>query len=193
MIAVTDTQRITLFRWLFGWYDRLWRRAHGVRQLDVLLSLSVGEYHGPPRTLPGGVFLRKGDCLGHLHFNHEFFADPADDANANTDGALRFRRQLVRSLVYLARRMAEEPELDRVKAFYGVNWFRPHGRKAGFVVERLPDGLRTRLRMLHFRLYLKAFFPKLASQQQRRLHPHAYWLTREELLAHFGPSRDAGR
>lgn len=192
MTAITDSRRTTSFQWLFERYDRLWRRLHGVRQIDALLSLSIGKYRGPPRTLPGGVHLEKGDCLGNLHFNHEFFADPTDGTGANMNGALRFRRQLYRSLMYLARRMADEPELDRVKVFHGVNWFPPHGEKAGFVVERLPDGFRTRLLMLHFRLYLKAFFPTLASRQQGSLHPHAYWLTRKELFANFGSLPDKG-
>lgn len=190
MAVIADRQRISTFRRLFTWYDRLWRRLHGVQRLDELLSMSITQYRGPRRTLSDGVCLERGDWLGILHFNHDFFVNPTARERAGKHGAFRFRRQLIRSLIHLARRMEVEAELGRIKAFHGVNWFRPHGDEMGFIIERLPDGFRTRLRILHFRLLLLAFFPDLASQQRGRLYPHAYWLTQRQLMMRFGPSRD---
>lgn len=191
--ALVQTRRATTLRRLFRCYDRLWRRLHRVQRIDALLSMSIGKYRGPPRTFPGGVRLERGDCLGMLHFNHDFFSDLDTGDPGNRHGALRFRRQLFRSLTDLAQRVEDEPQLGCIKAFYGVNWFRPHGEKTGFVVERLPDGPGTRLLILHFRLLLRAYFPALARQEQGRLHPHAYWLTRLDLLRNFGRARTGGR
>lgn len=192
MSVSVDELRVTAFRGLFGCYDRLWRRLHRVQRIDALLSLSLGRYRGPVRIFPGGVRLQPGDRLGILHFNHDFFTDPAADDPGNRHGALRFRRQLFRSLAHLARRVEEDPRLGAVRAFHGVNWFRPHGASVGFVVEPLPDGLRTRLLVVHFRLLLRALFPVLARQRGKRLQPHAYWQTRGDLLARFGSRGGAG-
>ena len=188
MSAIADTGRTTTLRCLFGAYDRLWRRLHRVDRIDALLSMSIDSHRGASRTFPSGARLQRGDRVGVLHFNHECFADAATGDPGNRHGALRFRRQLFGSLQHLATRVQQDPELESVQAFCGVVWFRPHGEKVGFVVERLPDGPRTRLRILHFRLFLRAFFPALGRRVRARVHPHVYWLTRRDLLAHFGRS-----
>lgn len=173
-------------------YDRLWRRLHGVRRIDALLSLSVEPYRGRPRALPAGVRLQHGDRLGILHFNHACLLDAQAGDNANLRSALHFRRQLFASLRRLAQRAAEDPDIGRIEAYYGVSWFRPHGERLGFTVQRLPEGVRTRLHTLHFRMLLWAFFPTLAEREAGRLHPHAFWLTRQTLVANFGDSPQGG-
>lgn len=182
----------TVLRRLVHAYDRLWRRLHRVRRIDALLSLSVEPYRGRPRSLPAGIHLEHGACLGILHFNHTSFADTGRSDAGNPRAALQFRRQLFRSLRQLAQRAQQEPALGRIEVFYGVTWFRPHGERVGFVVQRLPDGPRTRLRRLHFRILLRAFFPGLAERERGRLHPHAFWLTRQALVANFGGSPQGG-
>lgn len=182
----------TILRQSIRCYDRLWRRLHRVRPIDALLSLSVEPYRGNAETLPEGIRLERGDRLGILHFNHECFAETDTGGEGNRRAALLFRRRLFQSLRRLARCAAEDPDLGRIQAYYGVNWMRPHGERLGFVVQRLPDGFTTRLRIMHFRMLLWAFFPRLAEREHERLHPHAFWLMRDELIANFSGSSERG-
>lgn len=180
------------FRWLVLRYDDLWRRLHRVRRIDPLLSLSVEVHRGNRYRPPAGIRLDSGCRIGILHLNHGCFVDTAAGGHANVRGALRFRRALMHSLQQLARRSETEPELACIEAYYGVTWFRPHGERLGFVIERLPGGVLTRMRSLHFRMLLRAFFPALAARERGRLHPYAFWLTRQALLTHFLASPRGG-
>lgn len=171
---------------LFRCYDALWRRCHGVRPVDDLISVSTARYRGAQRRLPDGVAIARGDRLGILHFNHGGVGD--GDTRGTLRAALRFRRRILRSLARLEGYLQNDPELREVKAVYGLTWMRPHGEQLGFVVDRLPEGLLTRLRRCHFRLLLHAFFPTLAHRESERLHPHAFWLSRRQLRQRFGPA-----
>src|SRR5690606_25111803 len=88
----------------------------------------------------------------------------------------------------LSQRIQTDPMLRDVKALYGVSWLPPHGEKVGFEIERIPDSLLNNVRKFYFRVLLKTFFPVLAARENNRLQPHAYWLTRQNLIRHF--SRD---
>jgi hypothetical protein len=162
-------------------YDSLWRRVHRVEKIDELISISLEKYSGERRDLPDGSSILPGDCLAILHFNRECFAKIQNPARS----ALRFRRLLVASLVSLSARMKTDERLRNVKALYGVTWFPPHGEKVGFIIERLPDSFRNRMRQFYFRLLLKVFFPALAARENNRLQPHAFWLTRQSLYQYF--------
>lgn len=178
-----------IFRRLVICLDWLWRRLRRVRPVDSLLSLSLKSYRGDPGKLPRGIALKRGDLLAILHLNHDCLADMDAAGNTNLRGALRFRRRLIDSLQRIAQRLQNDPQLGRVKAVYGVTWFRPHGERLGFIVEPLPDNWMTRLRILPFRVLLQALFPALARREYGRLHPHAFWLSRQELLTRFGHPR----
>ena len=174
-----------LFRKLFRRYDQLWRRWHRVYPVDDLLSLSLETYIGEPHTLPNGVTVNSGDRLGVLHFNHGAFVGASEGDPGNLRGALHFRRQLFASLRHLAATVEVNPAFAEIDMFHGVTWLRAHGEKIGFVIEPLPDTLATRLKAMHFRLLLRAFFPALARRENQRLHPHAFWMSRRELLTNF--------
>lgn len=175
----------TMFYRAMCYYDQLWRRVHKVEKIDELISLSYEHYAGERRQLNDGTWIETGDQLAILHFNRECFANDDTSTRASVRAALRFRRLLLASFAHLAVRMQTDEKLHKVKALYGVTWFPPHGEKVGFMIERLPDSLRNRLRKLYFRLLLKAFFPALAVRENDRLQPHGFWLTRQQLLNYF--------
>jgi hypothetical protein len=180
------------FRWCFRCFDNIWRRWHRVRRIDSLLSLSLEPWKADDKCLPNGVVIRRGDLLGILHFNHGAFINRGERDGTGIRRALDFRSKLFASLRQLAARVQSEPEFSAIVAFHGITWFRAHGEKVGFVIEPLPDHWRTRLRALHFRLLLRAFFPALARREGKRLHPHGFWMTRQELITNFGKSSRHG-
>lgn len=177
-----------IFGRLMGVYDLCWRGLHRVMPVDELVSLSFETYQGPPRVIGSRNVIREGDLIAHLHFNRRCLYDERS-GDRSSRLAFRFARLLFASLGQLAQRVeAGDEPLSRVQAFYGVTWFRPHGQKLGFSVERLPESFLNRMRRVHFRLFLQAFFPHLAPQAPD-LHPHAFWLPQDQLLQHFRPGQ----
>lgn len=174
----------SVFYRVMSWYDARWRRRHKVERIDELLSLSYENYAGERKAMNDGTWLQPGDPLAILHFNHECF-NAGTNAREYARGALRFRRLLVKSLNHLAQRMASEEKFQHIKALHGITWIAPHGEKVGFMIERLPATWINRMRQFYFRLLLKAFFPTLAARENERLQPHAFWLTRANLLNYF--------
>lgn len=174
----------SLFYRVMSAYDTLWRRLHRVEKIDELLSLSYETYKGERKAMNDGSWVEPGDSLAILHFNHECF-NGGNSPREYARGALRFRRLLFKSFNHLAGRMNTEKKFEHIKALHGVTWIAPHGEKVGFMIERLPASWLNRVRQFYFRLLLKAFFPTLAARENERLQPHAFWLTRHNLLTYF--------
>ncbi len=171
-----------LFYRFMCWYDARWRRRHNVEKFDELISFSFEHFSGERRVMNDGSWIEPGDALAILHFNRECFSSSSRDYMRN---ALRFRKLILGSLARLAKDINNHEKLMQVKAFHGISWLPPHGEKFGFLIEQLPDSALNRLRKYYFRLLLKAFFPQVAERENKRIQPHAYWLTRQNLLKHF--------
>lgn len=167
------------------WYDDWWRRHHNVEKFDELISFSLEKFSGERRIMNDGSWIEPGDVLAILHFNRECFSGAAAHARDYMRNALRFRKLIFASLSQLAKDVNRHEKLAQVKAFYGVSWLPPHGEKFGFLIEKLPDSTLTRIRKYYFRLLLKVFFPQVAERESERIEPHAYWLTRHNLLKYF--------
>ncbi len=182
--------RSGLFYQCMSWYDAWWRYRHNVEKFDDLISFSFEHFSGKRRIMNDGTWIEPGDALAILHFNRECFSSPSHNYVRN---ALHFRKLIFASLAKLAQDLHRHEKLMQVKAFHGISWLPPHGEKFGFLIEQLPDSALTRIRKYYFRLLLKAFFPQVAKREGKRIQPHAYWLTRHNLLKHFSrePEHDA--
>lgn len=174
-----------LFYRFLCWYDAYWRRKHNVEKFDELLSFSFEKFSGERRVMNDGTWIEPGDCLAIIHFNRECFANSSNNPRQNARNALRFRRLILSSFKQLAKDIKENEKFMGVKAFHGVSWLPPHGEKLGFVIERVPDSALNTIRKLYFNILLKTFFPHLSMQENNRVEPHAYWLTRHTLLKNF--------
>lgn len=170
-----------LFFHCMSWYDTWWRRRHKVEKFDALISYSFERFEGERRIMNDGSWIEPGDFLAILHFNHECFSSASHNYMRN---ALRFRKLILSSLAKLAKDINRE-QWQQVKALHGISWLPPHGEKFGFLIEPLPDSPLTRIRQFYFRLLLKAFFPHIAERESKRIRPHAYWLTRNNLVKYF--------
>lgn len=174
-----------LFYRAMCWYDAWWRRRHKVEKFDELISFSFEQFSGNRRMMNDGTWIEPGDALAILHFNRECFSAASDQTRDYMRNALRFRKLILASLTQLAQDIHCHGKLTHVKAFHGISWLPPHGEKFGFLIEPLPDSALTRLRKYYFRLLLTAFFPQVAARESKRIQPHAYWLTKRNLLKHF--------
>lgn len=178
-----------LFYRLVRCYDKFWRLSRKVEKIDELISLSFERFAGQRTAMNDGTWLEPGDHLAILHFNHDCFSEIHNHSGGYARGALRFRKLLLLSFCQLAKRVAQDARFTHVRAFHGISWLPPHGKKIGFMIERLPNTLLNHLRKFYFRILLKTFFPVLASRN-RPTHPHAYWLTRKNLLKYFSGNGD---
>lgn len=169
------------------WYDAHWRRRHGVEKFDELLSFSFEQYAGESRIMNDGSRIEPGDWLAILHFNRECFINSSANPKDYIRNALRFRKLLLSSFKQLAHDINANEKFVMVKAFHGVSWIPPHGEKLGFLIERLPDSTLNHVRKFYFKLLLKVFFPHIATAEKNPIQPHAYWLTRNNLLKNFAP------
>lgn len=174
-----------VFYRLMCWYDARWRRKHRVEKFDALISFSFENFSGERRIMNDGTWIEPGDALAILHFNRECFPATDDRARDYMRNALRFRKLILASLTQLATAIHNHEKLRQVKAFHGISWLPPHGEKFGFLIEQLPDSALTRIRTVYFRLLLNTFFPQVAERESKRIQPHAYWLTRQNLLKYF--------
>lgn len=177
--------KTTLFYRIMSWYDAWWRRRHGVEKFDDLLSFSFETFSGERRVMNDGTWIEPGDYLAILHFNRECFISSSANPQHYLRNALRFRRLLLSSFRQLARDINENEKFVMVKVFHGVSWLPPHGEKLGFLIERLPDSTLNIVRKVYFKILLTVFFPHVAALEKNRIQPHAYWLTRQNLLKHF--------
>ncbi|MDO8345063.1 MAG: hypothetical protein Q7T48_17815 [Cellvibrio sp.] len=169
------------------WYDAHWRRRHGVEKFDELLSFSFEKYAGERRIMNDGSWIEPGDWLAILHFNRECFMNSSANPKDYLRNAFRFRKLLLSSFRQLAQVINANEKFVTVKAFHGVSWIPPHGEKLGFLIERLPDSALNQVRKFYFKILLKVFFPHIATAEKNPIQPHAYWLTRNNLLKNFAP------
>lgn len=177
--------KTTLFYRIMSWYDGYWRRRNGVEKFDDLLSFSFETFSGERRVMNDGTWIEPGDYLAILHFNRECFINSSPNPQHYLRNALRFRKLLLSSFRRLAKDINENEKFVMVKVFHGVSWLPPHGEKLGFLIERLPDSTLNIVRKVYFKILLKVFFPHVAALEKNRIQPHAYWLTRQNLLKHF--------
>lgn len=167
------------------WYDAYWRRKHKVERFDELLSFSFEMFSGERRQMNDGSWVEPGDYLAILHFNRECFMGASANPKHYLRNALRFRKLLLTSFRQLAKDIHHNEKFSGIKVFHGVSWIPPHGEKLGFLIERIPDSLLTIIRKFYFKVLLKAFFPHVSALGNNNIQPHAYWLTRQNLLKYF--------
>lgn len=174
-----------IFHRFMCWYDGYWRRKHKVEKFDELLSFSFEKFTGERKMMNDGSWIEPGDYLAIIHFNRECFVNSSANPQHYIRNALRFRKLLLASFRQLASAIHEHEKLMNIKVFHGVSWLPPHGEKLGFFIERLPDSTLTLIRKFYFTVLLKVFFPHVSALDNNQIQPHAYWLTRQNLLKHF--------
>lgn len=172
-----------IFRSLEESYCRMLR----LEPIGPLLYVKPQTYRGAAKDL-GHWQVYPGDRIGAIHFNNRALQE-ARPLDRERHGAFVFTRLLVQAMRELAYRAGQDPELGRVVAFRGVTWIPPHGQRMGFRAEPLQDGWRARWLACYFRMLLFAFDPRAARMVGATLHPHEFWMSRQDLLTHFGDGR----
>lgn len=175
-----------VIKWGFSLYDRLYRLVFRLRPVGPLLYVGCSRYRGPTRVFTDQTELCPGDPIGTLHVNNALIASLYETDGTGLRVALAFSRLLLASLESLGAEARTDSWLRDIPAYQGINWFRPRGKHIGFQVEALVEGPRAGLLRWHFRLLLYAFSGGDQSWKTRPVQPHVFWLTRQQLIKHFG-------
>ena len=167
-----------------GAADALYHAWHRLRPVGEVLYVGRARYRGPVMAFPDGTRLAPGDFIGILHLNNARFLKI--EAGSPERVALQFARLMVQSVDTLADRARLDPWLADLPAFQGISWFKPHGRRAGFITAPFPDGPRKRMMTAYFRFLVWTFAPAARTRAAAKPTPTVFWLTREQLLRHHG-------
>ena len=172
-----------LLRRIDAWY----RCKYGLQVLGPVLLLRCEPYRGDPREFSDGTRILERQLVGSLHFNNFRIAE-LQGGNLQSLG-VRFARLFRESLHKLAEHAQSDPALKDVAVYQGVTWFRPHGRQVGFVSETLPPGLKRWWLASYFRILTWGFTPAAVKRLAHRWEPRRFWITRRNLIKHFGASK----
>lgn len=164
--------------------DRLYRRWHHLEAVGPLFFVGKSQYQGIERRFADGTALRPGDPLGLLHFNNARIATLGLESGRHGT-AWRFTRLLRESLDALSAYSVTSAGRP-IEVYQGTTWMQVHGLKVGFTIEPLPDGWRSRLLRLHFRLLRAGFAPATFRRSAGPPVPRRFWITRGDLQKHFG-------
>jgi len=179
------------WHWALVAYDRAYRLVHGLdrSRAQVGPALCVAVRQGRrARTLPDGTRLAPGIRVGELHLANARLAALHGDGLSPLAVGLEFRRRLLASLAELARLCAPAGPLADVRAFCAVTVFHRGLARLGFAPER--DGLVwPGLVAAYQRALLATLHPGGGARLRRPTYGRArrLWITREALLARYGP------
>ena len=182
------TRRVS--RWAVVAYDRVYRLLHGLDKPEAEIGSAIRleiRSSRRTRTLPDGSVVKRGERIGILHLSNERLAALHDDGLAPLAVGLAFRRQFLTSLRELAR-LVEDGTLGDVRAVAATTIFHEGLARVGFESE--PGGtLWPRLVGIYQRRLLAALRPRAVPRLRRAGYHYArrLWLSRERLLARYGP------
>jgi len=185
----------------FMMLDRAIRWAIGVkhfRSRDDFVHGHVKTYRGPTLVLSDGTKIERGDLILNLHFNNEMMMRMAKEANGMTQLAVQLVRSGSAFLPFLARRLEHDPQLQKVKALYGVSLLYRGTRQFGFDVFDLPDGFFRSFAGVYLRLMMAVIHPDGKERIERRtqlLVPKIVAMSREQFVSRYlhGSEQPKGR
>jgi hypothetical protein len=128
-----------LFEWIEQQAVRL-QRIRPVANGETIICLRLARRRGPRIVLKDGTVVDPGDLLGELHLDNRRAAALHPGGHAG----LRYRRELFRGFVALARELDTRPEYRAIRAVFGASLFWPSrlATEIGFEVRPLPRFVR---------------------------------------------------
>ncbi len=166
--------------------DRWFERRFQIRPIGeggYIMRLGLMRYRGPRLEFQDGTVVAPGDLVGELHLDNA----RAAALHAQGRAGLRFRREVLRVLLALARDLSARPEYRSLPAVCGASLFWAEATFVGFEHRQLPPFTRWWLGWWE-RYLLARYHPagrrRLAEGNRTELRQT--WMTRRTLLARYG-------
>jgi hypothetical protein len=163
--------------------DAWYRRKYRLQPIGPVLLIGCEPYRGSARQFSDGTRLVESQRIGVMHFNNARIAGIGSGTRQRA--GVRFARLFRQSLRDLALRAQSDANLKDVVVYHGVTWFKSHGGKVGFESEAITSGFKYWWLASYFRLLAWGFAP-LSEKRQNEYEPRKFWITRGELIKHFG-------
>ncbi|MGG6310964.1 polysaccharide deacetylase family protein [Paenibacillus macerans] len=188
-VKVSWFKRSVVALWL------LWEKLfHVVFQLktpdqqDPIMHFRIRPYHGEPVALNGGASLVQGDKIMELHFDNKKLYEIGTRSRTTVQLAIQIIRGVEKTLPKLAHYIVTHPELNDVKALYGVSMINRGPEQFGFIISDLPKGWFASSTKLYLKLLMSVIHPAGSSrlkQQSQELVPKLIIMPIDHLLGTF--------
>lgn len=174
-----------ILRAVWGVWEAIFERMNRIERVGderSVLRVGIVRYRGLPHTLRNGRRLVPGDEVVELHFRNPRIA---------LLGAIKAVKVMQRSLRDLAQLIETDPRYKNVNVFFGVSVIFRGPERIGFEVVDM-DFARWRrfVTGLYLRWVMSVYHPEGAqrlAQRRELLEPKGIFITRDELLARYGP------
>jgi peptidoglycan-N-acetylglucosamine deacetylase len=134
-------------------------RLKTVSPENPFLHYRLRKYQGKPVTMDGGAILQNGDKIIELHIDNRQLFELGLHSRSAAQLAIRMIRRMNQDLPILANRVADDGELAKAKALYGVSMLNRGPEKFGFTVLDLPDGWFARSTKFYLSVLLSVIHP----------------------------------
>lgn len=181
-------------RWIVGLW-LLWEKLfHFVFQIktadeqDPIMHFRIRPYHGEPVAMTGGTSLVQGDRVMELHFDNKKLFEIGTRSRTTLQLAIQMIRGFEKTLPKLANYIVTHPELNDVKALYGVSMINRGPEQFGFIVTDLPKGLFASSSKIYLKFLMSVIHPAGSSrlkQHSQDLVPKLMVMPVGHLLEHY--------
>ena len=184
-------KRLTVKLWLG--YEKLFHVVFGLKtasETKPVLHFRARPYHGETMMLDDGVTLQHDDQVLELHFDNQHLYDIGHSSKSSVHLAIKLIRDVEKALPEIAAYVAERPELQQIKALYGVSFIHRGPEQFGFTVRDLPKGLFSWMTKRYLKLLLRVIHPmgqNRLRQQSDQLVPKTITMSMEYLMKRYGP------
>lgn len=184
-------KRLTVKLWLG--YEKLFHVVFGLKtasEAKPVLHFRARPYHGETMVLDDGVTLQHDDQVLELHFDNQHLYDIGHSSKSSVHLAIKLIRDVEKALPEIAAYVAERPELQQIKALYGVSFIHRGPEQFGFTVRDLPKGLFSWMTKRYLKLLLRVIHPmgqNRLRQQSDQLVPKTITMSMEYLMKRYGP------
>jgi peptidoglycan-N-acetylglucosamine deacetylase len=185
-----------------SWFKRgivalwlLWEKIfHVIFQLKTpdtqnpFLHFRIRPYHGEPVALNDGKTLQAGDQVMELHFDNKKLYEIGTRSRTTVQLAIQMIRNFEKTLPKLAQYIYDHPELQEVKALYGVSMINRGPEQFGFIITDLPKGWFASSTQIYLKLLMSVIHPAGTSrlkEQPQELVPKMMVMPMDHLLARF--------
>ncbi len=170
---------------VWGIWETAFEKRNRIERLgDARSVMRIGRvtYRGTQARLKDGRLVQPGDAVGELHFRNPQLA---------ALGAMRALPLVDRAMRDLAKVIVEDPRYRDLDVFFGISVAFRGARRFGFEVVDLDlPPLRKFFAGSYLRWVMMVYHPQgleRLSHRRSELEPKGVFITRETILARYGP------
>lgn len=155
---------MTIKKWFLPiWlaYERLFKRLFQLKTIDEdnpFFHYRIRPFKGAPIKMSNGEELRKGDLVVELHLDNERLYQLGSESESYVQLAIKLIRLAQKQLPKVAD-ILQKPELENVKAVYGISMVHRGVKQMGFEVLEMKKGAMYFSTLMYLRVLVSIIHP----------------------------------